>query len=136
MDDPTASAGRLQLTDGRYLAYRWFGADPAGDGPVVVHNHGGLSSSLDAASAHEVAAAAGIRVLAPDRPGVGGSDRHPGHDVADWADDVAALLDHFGIGTGATTGWSMGGQYALALAARLPERVARAAVIAGCPPLD
>lgn len=33
-------------------------------------------------------------------------------------------------------GWSMGGQYALAVAHRLAGRVKATAVIAGCPPLD
>src|SRR4051794_13654983 len=97
IQDSTISTAAVVLDDGRRLAYRWFGADPDGDGLVVVHNHGGLSSALDAAPAHEPAAAAGIRVLAPDRPGVGMSDRKPGHGVADWAHDVRQLLDSLEI---------------------------------------
>ncbi len=36
----------------------------------------------------------------------------------------------------AVMGWSLGGQYAAAVAARLGDRVTKLAIIAGCPPLD
>jgi pimeloyl-ACP methyl ester carboxylesterase len=91
---------------------------------------------LDIASAHEVALARGIRVVSPDRPGVGGSDRRPGRTLVDWADDVRELTEAIGIDRFSTIGWSMGGQYALALAHSLADRVDMTIVVAGCPPLD
>ncbi len=54
----------------------------------------------------------------------------------DWADDVRCLLDALAIEQCAVFGWSMGGQYALACAARLAERVTRTTVVAGCLPVD
>jgi pimeloyl-ACP methyl ester carboxylesterase len=80
--------------------------------------------------------ALGARVISPDRPGVGGSDRAPGRTTYDFADDARELLDALGIERCAVMGWSFGGQYAAAVAARLPERVHRLAIIAGCLPLD
>ena len=58
----------MRLSDGRTLGYSDLG-DPAGF--PVVYCHGGLSSRVDAGSADSPARAAGIRLLAPDRPGIG-----------------------------------------------------------------
>lgn len=124
----------LTLPDGRRLGYAVFG-DPGGY--PVVNCHGGLVSRNDVAPADARAAELGVRIISPDRPGVGLSDRHPGHSTSSWVrDDVTALVDHLGLGPFSVMGWSMGGQYALAVAALLPDLVQRCAVIAGCPPLD
>src|ERR1700726_1453146 len=80
----------VALPDGRRLAYADWG-DPGGT--PVLYFHGGLSCRLDIGFADEQARAGGVRLIAPDRPGIGGSDRAPGRTVAAWADDVAALAD-------------------------------------------
>ena len=49
---------------------------------------------------------------------------------------MTELVDQLGVERFAVMGWSLGGQYALAVAARLGDRVTRTAVIAGCIPLD
>jgi pimeloyl-ACP methyl ester carboxylesterase len=121
------------LSDGRTLGYSELG-DPGGY--PILNNHGGLVCRLDVEPAAADARRLGIRLIAPDRPGVATSDRRPGRDTLDWADDVTELLDGLGVGQLATMGWSMGGQYALAVAHQLGERVTATAVIAGCPPLD
>jgi pimeloyl-ACP methyl ester carboxylesterase len=75
----------------------------------------------------------GVRLLAPDRPGYGGSDPvGPGSwaSVDSAADDAAALLDREGLASVGAIGWSAGGRVALALAARRPDLVARAAIVA------
>lgn len=126
----------VALPDGRRLLVRRYGAALAAGVPVVVHNHGGLSCGLDAAPADAAARAAGVHLLAPDRPGVGGSDRKPGRTLLDWARDVAALLDAAGVERAGAVGWSLGGDYALALARALPDRIDAAAVIASGLPLD
>jgi pimeloyl-ACP methyl ester carboxylesterase len=91
-------------------------------------------SGMDAAPWDEPARAAGVRIVAPARPDLDGSSPAPGRDTAAWADDVRALLDGLEIPQASVLGWSMGGQYALACAARLPERVPRAVVVAGALP--
>jgi pimeloyl-ACP methyl ester carboxylesterase len=122
----------MTLRDGRRLGYAVYG-DPAG--VPVLSCHGGLVGRLDASGVDEEAQRFGARVVSPDRPGVGLSDRWPGHSTLDWADDVAQLLDATGIVRFACMGWSMGGQYAAAVAYRFPTRVTRAAIVAGCLPL-
>lgn len=122
----------VRLRDGRSVCYAQYGTP---DGEVVVNAHGGLACRLDVAAADAAARTAGVRLISPDRPGIGGSDPHPGRTILDWADDVAELMDQFGVGRFAAMGWSMGGQYAAALARALPERVRRVAIIAGALPL-
>jgi pimeloyl-ACP methyl ester carboxylesterase len=90
----------------------------------------------DAAVFADAAQRLGVRIVAPDRPGIGASTAAPGRDTAGWAADVRALLEQLGIDRASVLGWSMGGQYALACAAALPERIDRAVVVAGALPLD
>lgn len=123
----------VRLRDGRTLAYEEFG-DPTGF--PVLNCHGGLLCRLDVEPVAEVAAELGVRIVSPDRPGVGRSDRRPGASTGDWADDAEQLLDSRGIERCAVMGWSAGGQYALGVAAKLGARVTHTAVIAGCVPLD
>lgn len=129
----------LVLPDGRTLAYRIFG-DPGGF-PVLTC-HGGLMSGLDAEAGDALARVRGIALISPDRPGIGGTSLRPGHRMLDWAQgDVTALLDHlaasgFDLSRFGVTGWSEGGQYALAVARVHAERVTRVVVAAGALPLD
>jgi pimeloyl-ACP methyl ester carboxylesterase len=128
-----ATDHELRLADGRRLVWSEFGAP---DGTPVLSCHGGLLCRFDVEPCADDFAAAGLRVISPDRPGVGRSDRAPGHSTADWIDDARQLLDSLGLDRVAVTGWSLGGQYAAAVAARLPDRVNGLALIAACPPLD
>ena len=129
----TATDQLLHLADGRDLAWREYG-DP--DGRPIVNCHGGLLCGLDVAGFDDTARDLGLRLLSPDRPGLGASSRVPDRTTADWAADVAALLDAVGAERAGVFGWSMGGQYALACAAGLGERVTRTVVVAGALPLD
>lgn len=123
----------LTLADGRTLSWREHG-DP--DGTPVVHNHGGLLSALYAESAAQVASALGLRLISPNRPGIGASTTQPGRTLRTWADDVAALADHLGLDRFGALGWSAGGPYAVGCAAFLPDRVSQLVVVAGVGPLD
>lgn len=134
MPEQVADAGHhvIRLRDGRRLSYAQYG-DP--DGFAILNAHGGLACRLDVASADRVADECGIRLISPDRPGVGRSDPHPGRTVLDWIRDAGELLDQLDVDRCAVMGWSLGGQYAAAVAYGLPRRVTRAAVIAGTVPL-
>jgi pimeloyl-ACP methyl ester carboxylesterase len=124
--------GTIHLRDGRALGYAEYGAP---DGLPVFYAHGGLSCRLDVAAGATIAQQSGIRLISVDRPGIGLSDPKPGRTVADWANDIAELRDQLGIDTFAAMGWSMGGQYALALGYAMPASVTRVAVVAGGLPL-
>lgn len=123
----------IRLSSGRRLGYAVYG-DPGG--LPVLNCHGGLLGRLDVELADGAARELGICIISPDRPGIGLSDRAPGHNTVDWTDDAHELVDQLGVDRLAVMGWSLGGQYALAVSARLGARVTRTAVIAGCIPLD
>jgi pimeloyl-ACP methyl ester carboxylesterase len=76
----------------------------------------------------------GVRLIAYDRPGYGGSDRLPLRQVSHAAADVMAIADALGIDTFSVVGRSGGGPHALACAALLPDRVKRVAVLVGLAP--
>lgn len=84
----------------------------------------------------EVARRRGVHVLAPDRPGIGGSDPHPLRFVATYAEDVSAMADGLDLARIAVVGHSGGGPFALACGAIMPERVTAVATLAGVAPLD
>ena len=102
--------------------------DDVGDGPPIVFLH---AFPLDRAmwDPQVSALAHRARCIAPDLPGFGGSSSSRPPSMEQWADDVAALLDHLDVRRAVIAGLSMGGYVALALWRRHPERV-RALVLA------
>lgn len=104
-------------------------------GVPVMYFHGWPSSRLQGRQIHEVAVEKGIRLIAPDRPGIGQSDFVEGRVLKDWPQVVNDLADHVGWERFGVMGVSGGGPYALAAARWLPERVTRADVICGAVPL-
>jgi pimeloyl-ACP methyl ester carboxylesterase len=123
----------VTLPDGRELAYEEYG-DPAGE--PVLSFHGGLSSRLDAAPAHQAALDLGVRLLSPDRPGIGRSTFQPGRRLLDWPADVAALTDALGIDRFAVMGWSCGGPYAAVCGARMSDRITAVGLLSSAVPLE
>ena len=119
------------LRDGRRIDYLEVG-DPTGF--PVMHHHGGLSSNLDVVPAGAAARAAGLRIVAPNRPGVAGSARAPGRLTRDWAADAAELADQLELRTFAVLGWSLGGAFAQAVAVDLGPRVTALALVASVIP--
>ena len=123
----------IELEGGRLLGYLDLG-DP--EGVPIVSCHGGLSSRLDVLPAAASATAHGVRLLAPDRPGIGQSDRREGRTLLDWPADVAALADQLGLDRFGVMGWSVGGLYAQAVGRSLGDRVRGVALIASPIPPD
>lgn len=120
--------GHLRIGD-RALAYREVGAP---DGHLVLHNHGGPSSRLEADLFDSAARERGLRFVGVDRPGIGESDPQAGRTFATWADDLVALADAFDAHRFAVLGWSEGGPWALAAAAYLdPARLVHVGTIGG-----
>ena len=103
--------------------------DPAG-APVMVF-HGTPACGAGFTWADEPARARGLRLIAPDRPGVGLSSRRASWTIADYPDLVRALADALDVEQFAVWGYSGGGPYAVACAALLPDRVPMTAVAAG-----
>lgn len=105
--------------DGRILAYVEVG-DP--QGPLVIHNHGGPSSRLEARLLSRAASKNRLRLVCVDRPGMGQSSRQRNRTYAGWADDLTAIADALGQREFGVTGWSEGGPWALAAAAYIDSR--------------
>lgn len=118
----------LTLAGGRRLGYAEYGD---ADGWPLVYLHGFPGSRLAGGVLDRAARTAGVRVLAPERPGVGLSSPQPGRTVLDHAQDVLALAGAVGIERFAVLGESGGGPYALACAQALPAQVTAAAVVCG-----
>jgi pimeloyl-ACP methyl ester carboxylesterase len=121
----------MELEDGRELA--WLEAGRARGTPVLAF-HGTPGSRLQVASDDKTIAAAGVRLVALDRPGYGHSSYHAGRTLADWASDVAALADHLKLERFAVMGISGGGPHAAACARFLPERISAAGLVSGVGP--
>ena len=88
--------------------------------PLLVHSGSPGSRRLRPRQV-ERAAEAGFCLLSYDRPGYGDSSPRNGRAVANAADDVAMIADAFGYSELAVWGFSGGGPFALATAARLPR---------------
>lgn len=117
------------LPDGRKLAYTKFG-DRAGR--TVFYFHGAPSSSLEPLLVgDEVWNKWGLRIIAPDRPGMGGSDFQPDRSFSDWPQDVIALAHALGLEQFAVLGNSGGAPYVAVCAARIPERLSAAVIVSG-----
>ena len=123
----------IRLGDGRRLAFCEFGTV---DGPPAFFFHGWPGSRLDFAPNHDAAVDARVRVIAVDRPGIGGSDPQPGRRVLDWPTDVAELADSLGLERFAVLGFSFGGPYLRACAYALPDRITRAGLVSCLGPID
>jgi pimeloyl-ACP methyl ester carboxylesterase len=122
-----------RLPSGRNLTYAEYG-DPSGF-PVLVM-HGSPGSRITRHPDDAATARLGVRVIIPDRPGIGGSDYVPARSIIDRVDDVLTLVNALGIDRFAVLGWSAGGPYALASAIREPERVQAIGVVCGFAPMD
>lgn len=127
-----ARAGATRLRDGRALAYAEWG--PA-DGRPVLHLHG-VPDGRFSWGGGSACKDRGVRLIAVDRPGVGGSDPKPGRSVADWPADVEELAQQLGLDRFAVSGWSAGGAYALACAHELQPRIDAVALVSGIGRLD
>jgi pimeloyl-ACP methyl ester carboxylesterase len=80
--------------------------------------------------------AKGVRLISPDRPGMGLSTYQQGRRLVDWPADVTHLTEALGIDRFAVMGWSAGGPYAAICAARMSGRVTAAALLSSSVPLD
>lgn len=79
---------------------------------------------------HKAALKRNIRVLAPDRPGFGGSTYDPAYTILGYVKDVKEMARQLGIGRFAVLGLSGGGPYALACAKELDKEVLSAVGVA------
>ncbi|MGQ0720796.1 MAG: alpha/beta fold hydrolase [Candidatus Eiseniibacteriota bacterium] len=119
----------VSIPGGRRLAYAEYG-DPGGFPVVAAHGNPGSRLAWAPLGRSDLR---GFRLIAPDRPGFGGSEGGTPRSHGDWAGSVAALADALGLGRFALVGVSGGGPWALAAAAKLAARVEALGLIATGP---
>jgi pimeloyl-ACP methyl ester carboxylesterase len=120
------------LSNGLKLGYCEYG-DPRGE--VAFYFHGWPSSRLQASLFDAHAKKHGLRMICPDRPGIGLSDFKAKRTLLEWPDTLTQLAAHVGADNYHVIGWSGGGPYVLVTALKLHKRLLSASVICGAPPL-
>jgi len=129
----SAQESRLTLPDGRCLSWSDTG-DPSAIPVVFMH---GIPGSRTLRHPDEsLLSNAGIRLIIPERPGIGDSDPQFERRIADWPKDVEVLVDHLGVSRFAVVGFSAGTPYALATARHMPARVMTLHLIGAAPPIE
>ncbi|HEX3448561.1 MAG TPA: alpha/beta fold hydrolase [Isosphaeraceae bacterium] len=122
----------LQTRTGRKLEVREYGDDA---GHTVFFFHGLIGSHYQAAYIADQAREHGLRIIAPNRPGVGASEfveRKSALEAVDDIEDVAAALGLFEF---SVIGISGGTPYALATLLRLGSRIRTVTLISGMGPM-
>jgi pimeloyl-ACP methyl ester carboxylesterase len=132
VDLGSAGADRvIALGDGRMITLREYG-DAAGAPVIALH---GTPASRLMYSAAKSAGRFGLRLIAPDRWGYGGTSLHPRPTLAAFAADMATLADQLRLDRFAVLGVSGGGPYAAAMGALLRDRVTALALVAPVGPI-
>jgi pimeloyl-ACP methyl ester carboxylesterase len=133
IQNPASPAERtVRLPDGRLLGYADYG-DPSG--VPIFGLHGTPGSRFMFQIAHPAAMEAGVRLLAPERPGFGISSFHANRTLKNYADDIENFAGALGIGQFAVVGVSGGGPYAAACAAFLPDRITALGLVSPVGPM-
>ncbi|MEZ2330033.1 alpha/beta fold hydrolase [Mesorhizobium sp. RCC_202] len=122
-----AWAGRKQIVDvgGLDLAY----VEVTGSEPplLLIHGFTDTSRGFSLLAPH----LAGRRLVMPDLRGHGGSQAGQGYRVADFAEDIAGLIQRLRLERPIVVGHSLGAIVSIMLAARYPQLVGGLVVMAG-----
>ncbi len=118
----------VRVASGRTVGYYEYG-DPAGAPLFALHGVPACGAGFTWAD--EPARVRGVRVIAPDRPGVGRSDPLPRRPVVEYVAELLAVADGLGFERFAVLGYSGGGPFACALAYGAPDRLTKVGVAAG-----
>lgn len=130
---PPRVEGTVTLPDGRHLGFAEYGAP---QGPLVLWFHGtpGARRQLPPI-ARDTALALGLRIVCPERPGVGDSTEHVYDRVRDWAVDAGTVAERLGYDRFMVVGLSGGGPYALACAHEFPDQVVAVGLLGSVTPV-
>ena len=122
ISDPRLSQKAITSQTGRVITFSEVG-DP--NGSVVFCCVGMGLTRYVTAFYDELAAMLKLRLITPDRPGVGGSESHEdGQDTPlTWPDDVRCICEHLRISKFSLLAHSAGAIYALATALRMPQHI-------------
>lgn len=119
---------QIRLKDGRRLAYTDLG-DPLGY--PVLFGHGMPGCRLEGHFLDRQARRFGLRIITPDRPGIGLSDYRERPTLLDYPDDIRQLIDTLKLPRFSHLGWSSGGSRVLACGHALADRMDLGACLSG-----
>ncbi|XP_058729874.1 uncharacterized protein LOC131601953 [Vicia villosa] len=127
-----ASASRILLPDGRYMAYKERGVSADRARFSIIAPHTFLSSRLAGIPGvkDSLLEEFGIHLLTYDLPGFGESDPHPKRNLESSAIDMSYLADALGVNKFWVIGYSSGSKHAWAALRYIPDRLAGAAMFA------
>jgi pimeloyl-ACP methyl ester carboxylesterase len=123
----------IKLRDRSGLSYAEYGHP---QGIPIFHFHGWPGSRLGASVLDEPARKLKIRIIAPDRPGIGLSDFKKNRTLLDWPDDVVELADALHLKKFGILGVSGVVPYVLSCAYKIPDRLTKIGTVAGLAPID
>lgn len=129
----TNTDNTILLEDGRYLGYAEYGDRT---GFPILYFHGGQESRLSSAFMHTTAKEMGVRIISPDRPGIGLSSYQSGREFLDWPDDVKQLTEYLGLCQFSVFGLSGGAPHVLACLHSMPDRIVQATIVCGAAPYN
>jgi pimeloyl-ACP methyl ester carboxylesterase len=129
-----ATEGNVVLADGRVMTFAEYGSP---DGRPVFYFHGAPSSRLEPLMiGDETFVRHGLRIITPDRPGMGRSSFQPHRGFSNWPVDVVALADSLKLDEFSVLGFSAGSGYVAACASQIPQRLRSAVIVAGAWRMD
>ncbi|MEX0444763.1 alpha/beta fold hydrolase [Xenorhabdus sp. SGI246] len=108
---PATRTGNLSLPDTRTL--HWYEWGPITGKPLVFCTGAGMSGSLG--FGEKELDRLNIRLIVPDRPGLGNSSQHNQKTLISVAEDVTEILKHCGLQKCMVLGFSQGATFAIAL---------------------
>lgn len=124
---------RIILSDGRVLGYAEYGDSL---GFPVFYFHGGQESRRSSIFMDSTAKKLKIRLISPDRPGVGISTYQVNRQFLDWGNDILELADSLGLIKYSVFGLSGGAPHVLACIISDSSRIENASIISGATPYD
>ena len=123
----------IRLADGRTLGYAEYGKL---NGFPIFYFHGGQESRLSSAFMDSTANELGIRIISPDRPGIGLSSFQENRTFLDWGKDVNEIADSLGIKNFSIVGLSGGAPHVLSCLINDPDRIVKASIVSGATPYN
>ena len=133
IDEDRGPDRSMQLADGRILSFSDRG--PVEGRPVVLLHHL-LGSRFEGPSDASLLDRLDIRLIVPERPGIGRSTPLENRRLTDYAEDIRQLADRLELDRFRVLGFSSGGPHAAACAALLGDRVTGLALAASLMPVD
>ena len=124
---------KIKLSDGRILGFAEYGDSL---GFPVFYFHGGQESRLSSLFMDSTAKILNIRIISPDRPGIGISTFQDNRQFMDWGNDITQLANSLKLNKYSVFGLSGGAPHVLACILSDSSRIENASIISGATPYD